>query len=81
MIEALRHYWRVHLAVAAAVAVLTAVLVGTLLVGDSMRGSLRALTLDRLGRIDDVVTGQGNFFRARLAEDLVEVEVFGELIE
>ncbi|MDR1964638.1 MAG: hypothetical protein LBQ50_12725, partial [Planctomycetaceae bacterium] len=34
----------------------TAVLTGALLVGDSMRGSLKALTLDRLNRIDTILT-------------------------
>jgi len=33
----------------------TAVLTGALLVGDSMRGSLKALTLDRLGNIDTIL--------------------------
>ncbi|MDR2117523.1 MAG: FtsX-like permease family protein, partial [Planctomycetaceae bacterium] len=33
----------------------TAVLTGALLVGDSMRGSLKALTLNRLGKIDTVL--------------------------
>ena len=38
-----------NLAVACGVAVGTAVFSGALLVGDSLRGSLRSLTLDRLG--------------------------------
>ena len=37
------------------VAVATAVLTGALLVGDSVRGSLRDLTLQRLGRIDSAL--------------------------
>ena len=65
----LRHYWRTHLAVAAAVAVTTAVLTGALLVGDSMRGSLRALAIERLGRIDRVLLTD-HFFRAELAAQL-----------
>ena len=48
----LRHYRRIHIAVALGVAVATAVLTGALLVGDSVRGSLRDLTLQRLGNID-----------------------------
>ncbi len=55
ILNSLRHYWRIHIAVALGVAAATAVLTGALLVGDSVRGSLRALTLDRLGRIDLVL--------------------------
>ena len=50
------------------VAVATAVLTGALLVGDSVRGSLRDLTLQRLGRIDSALV-TGHFFRA-LADEL-----------
>jgi ABC-type lipoprotein release transport system permease subunit len=54
----LRHYRRVHLAAAAAVAVATAVITGALLVGDSMRGSLRDRALAGLGRIDAAVVAE-----------------------
>ncbi len=57
----LRHSWRVSAAVVLGVATATAVIVGALLVGDSMRGSLRALTLERLGRIESIVV-PGAFF-------------------
>lgn len=57
----LHHYWRVSLALVLGVTIATSVIVGALLVGDSMRGSLRALTLDRLGRIDTVLF-PGSFF-------------------
>ena len=66
---ALRHYWRTNLAVIAGVATAVAVLAGALLVGDSVRGSLRDLVLQRLGRTDRVVLSTG-FFREALAEDL-----------
>ena len=52
MRRSLAHYWRLNLAVLLAAAVATAVLTGALLIGDSIRGSLRDLTLDRLGKID-----------------------------
>jgi putative ABC transport system permease protein len=52
LIESLTYHWRSHLAVLLCVVVGTSVLGGALLVGDSMRGSLRDITLDRLGRID-----------------------------
>ncbi len=52
--KTLIYYWRVMLPVVAGVSVATAVIVGALLVGDSMRGSLRDIALDRIGSIDQV---------------------------
>src|SRR6184192_2206898 len=65
----LGHHWRIHAAVALGVAAATAVLCGALIVGDSVRGSLRHLTLDRLGRIDALLVVD-RFFRQELASDL-----------
>jgi ABC-type lipoprotein release transport system permease subunit len=62
-------HWRTNLAVACGVAAGAAVLTGALLVGDSMWGSLRHLTLDRLGRIDEALVSD-HFFRAVLADQL-----------
>lgn len=67
--DSLRHHWRASAAVALGVMVATAVLTGALLVGDSVRGSLRHLVVDRLGRIDDVLVAN-HFFRAELAAEL-----------
>ena len=69
VLAGLRHYWRTHLAVIAGVATAVAVLAGALLVGDSVRGSLRDLVVQRLGRTDRVVAA-ASFFREALAEDL-----------
>ena len=69
ILASLRHYRRIQFAVALGVAVATAVLTGALLVGDSVRGSLRDLTLQRLGRIDSVLVA-GHMFRAALADEL-----------
>lgn len=49
-------YWRSNLAVLAGVAVAVAVLIGSLLVGDSVKGSLRAIALERLGEVRYAVT-------------------------
>ena len=57
----LRHAWRVTLSVGLGVATATAVIVGALLVGDSMRNSLRGLTVERLGQIHTAVI-PGGFF-------------------
>jgi len=65
----LAHYWRTNLAVVAGVAAAVTVLSGALLVGDSVRGSLRDLVEARLGATDLAVVSQ-DFFRAALADDL-----------
>src|SRR5688572_26317531 len=65
----LRFYWRTNLAVVLGVATAVAVLAGALLVGDSVRASLRDLFLQRLGNTDYVITAP-NFFRDQLAEDI-----------
>ncbi|MCC9657633.1 FtsX-like permease family protein [Rhodopirellula halodulae] len=61
VVSTLRHRQAVTLAVALGVATATAVITGALLVGDSMRGSLRSLTVERLGRIESIVS-PGAFF-------------------
>src|SRR5688572_18251684 len=71
IIRGLTYYWRTHLAVVFGVATAVAVLAGALLVGDSVRGSLRDLVVGRLGKTDYVVISTG-FFREQLAVDLQE---------
>ncbi len=62
MIRASMTYsWRVSGSVALGVATATAVIVGALLVGDSMRGSLRGLTIERLGNTENAIF-PGGFF-------------------
>ena len=75
LFRSLSHYRGIHLSVALGVAVGTAVLSGALLVGDSVRGSLRDLTLDRLGAIDHAMVTD-RYFREDLAEDLAEATNF-----
>ncbi len=65
----LGYHWRGNVAVFLGVVVGTAVLTGALLVGDSLRGSLRQLTLERLGWVDRALVAP-RFFRAKLADGL-----------
>lgn len=65
----LRHYRRAHLALALAAAVGVAVLTGSLLVGDSVRGSLRDHALARLGDVDQALLA-ADFFRAALGNSV-----------
>ena len=67
------HFWPTNLAVIGGVAVAVAVLAGALLVGSSVRASLRSLALERLGAIDQVVTSLG-FVGEGLAGELLEAE-------
>jgi putative ABC transport system permease protein len=60
------YHWRGNLAVLLGVTVGTAVLTGALLVGDSLRGSLRQLASDQLGWVDRALVA-GRFFRQELA--------------
>ena len=75
--RSLAHFWRTNLAVVAGVAVAVSVLSGAFLVGSSVRASLRDLALERLGRVDHVVTS-GLFFRDELAAELVSSGALGE---
>ena len=50
-----KHFWQIHLTVALCTAVATGVLAGALIVGDSMRGSLQDITLERLGNIEHAI--------------------------
>ncbi len=65
----LTYYWQTNLVVVLGVATAVAVLAGALLIGASVRGSLRDLVSQRLGNTDRIVTSPG-FFREQLATDL-----------
>jgi len=69
LFQSLLYHRGVNLAVALGVAVGAAVLSGALIVGDSVRGSLRDLTLDRLGEIDHAMVAD-RYVREALAEEL-----------
>ena len=67
--RSVRHHWRTNLAVVLGVAAAVSVLSGALLVGNSVRGSLRDLAIGRLGRAEYAISSAG-FFRDALARDL-----------
>src|SRR5207302_554202 len=69
LLRNLVYHRRGNFAVFLGVVLGTAVLTGALLVGDSLRGSLRALALDRLGWVDEAMV-TGRFFRQALADEL-----------
>ena len=67
--RSLTYYWHTNLVVVLGVAVAVSVLAGALLIGESVRGSLRDLSTRRLGKTDDLISS-ANFFREQLAADL-----------
>src|ERR1044071_1685791 len=71
------YYWRTNLAVVLGVATAVAVLSGALLVGDSVRASLRDLFLLRLGSTDDMISSTG-FFGEKLVDSLQSHDRFDE---
>jgi hypothetical protein len=71
-IASARYHWRTNIAVVLGVAAAVSVLAGALVVGDSVRGSLRDLALGRLGRTDVAISSAG-FFRES-AVDYVRTE-------
>lgn len=68
--RSLMHYWRTGVAVVVGLAIACAVIVGSLVIGDSVRGSIRDTALARLGRIDYALVAP-HFFRQQLAADMM----------
>jgi putative ABC transport system permease protein len=68
----LGHFWRTNCAVIAGVATAVAVLSGALLVGESVRASLRDLVFQRLGATEYAVVSD-RFFRAELADEFTPI--------
>ena len=69
-IRSIFFYRRTNLAVLLGAAVSTAVLVGALLIGDSVRFSLQRVAASRLGRVHLAMTHSERFHRAGLADEL-----------
>ncbi len=68
VLRSLSHYRRTAAVVVVGLAIATAVIVGSLVIGDSIEGSIRHTALARLGAIFDAITAP-RFFHAGLAED------------
>ena len=69
--RSLTYYWHTNLVVVLGVAIAVSVLAGALLIGASVRGSLRDLSTRRLGKTNDLISST-NFFREQLAAELGE---------
>ncbi len=74
--RSLAYYWQTNLVVVLGVAIAVSVLAGALLIGESVRSSLRDLSSQRLGKTDDLISSTG-FFREQLATDLEQPNGIG----
>src|SRR5882672_6811293 len=72
--RSLRFHWRAHLGVLLGAAVGSAALIGALVVGDSVRLSLRELALQRLGWVDAAMAPHDRFFRQKLADQITPMD-------
>jgi ABC-type antimicrobial peptide transport system permease subunit len=71
--RSLRFHARAHVGALLGAAIGSAVLVGALIVGDSVRGSLREMALLRLGKVGYAVASGDRLFREQLANDFASV--------
>ncbi len=63
ILKGARYHWRANFGAVLASAAGCAVLVGALIVGDSVRYTLHTMAVERLGKIDTVLLGQDRFFK------------------
>jgi len=70
--RSITYYRRTHLWVVLGTMVSTTILVGALIIGDSIRYSLRQIVFDRLGETEFALSSGDRFFRTALAEKLSE---------
>jgi len=70
ILRSLRHHARTHLGVLLGATIGSAVLIGALLVGDSVRVSLREMALARLGKVELAAATGDRLVRNQLALDL-----------
>ena len=71
ILRSLMHYWRIHVAVFLGVVAGTTVISGALIVGDSVRESLKAMSLARLGGVD-LALHSPRFLREETVDNLYE---------
>jgi ABC-type lipoprotein release transport system permease subunit len=70
LFNSLRFYWRSNLGVLLGTVLAAVVLTGSLLVGDSVKGSLRKFALQRLGGIEQAMYTPHRFFSKTLADKI-----------
>lgn len=64
------HYRKLNFTIVLGIALSTAILVGALIIGDSVKYSLQQITVQRLGNTSHVVTAGERLFRQQLGKEL-----------
>ncbi|MSR66458.1 MAG: FtsX-like permease family protein [Pedosphaera sp.] len=72
ILASLRHHTRSHLSTLLGASVASAVLIGALTVGDSVRASLRSMAMARLGNTQLAIASNDRLFRSALAKSMAE---------
>jgi ABC-type antimicrobial peptide transport system permease subunit len=72
ILRTIRHYLKLNFTIVLGIALSTAILVGALIIGDSVKYSLQQITVQRLGKTSQVITAGERLFGQQLANDLAE---------
>ncbi len=79
--QSLRFYWRTNLGVLLGAAISTAILVGALVVGDSVQYTLKTLALSRLGKVQLAMAPQNRYFSVSLSDSMESaLQAFGKIL-
>ena len=70
VLNSFRYYAKSHIGTILGVTVGTMVLVGALLVGESVKGSLRNMAEARLGKVELTLSSDDRLFRSKLANQI-----------
>lgn len=70
ILRTIRHYLKLNFTIVLGIALSTAILVGALIIGDSVRYSLQQITVQRLGKTSQVITAGERLFGQQLAEKM-----------
>ncbi|MCP4727968.1 MAG: FtsX-like permease family protein [bacterium] len=71
--RSLKYYKRINLWVILGTMVSTTIIVGALIIGDSIRYSLRQIVFNRLGNTEFAMSSGDRFFRSQVADELSEI--------
>jgi len=66
------HYRKLNLTIILGIALSTAILVGALIIGDSVKYSLQQITVQRLGKTSQVIKAGERLFRTQIGTELAE---------
>jgi ABC-type lipoprotein release transport system permease subunit len=75
IIQNLRHYIWSSLATAAGIAIASAIIIGALIIGDSLRQSLKQIVYYRLGDASHTITAGDRLFTQQLAYNIAESNI------